>query len=52
VKFTRAALPPTILRMSRRRLPELEHQEAPLTSTGPLGDGGRADSAARTASDA
>ncbi|GAB2718604.1 SDR family oxidoreductase [Streptomyces bullii] len=45
VQAGRAALPPVVLRVSRRRLPRLEEHE-PLRSTGPLGAGGRADAAA------
>ncbi|MFH0520008.1 SDR family oxidoreductase [Streptomyces sp. M41] len=41
----RAALPPVVLRVSRRALPRLEAEE-PVTCTGPLGAGGRADRAA------
>ncbi|MFD7406496.1 SDR family oxidoreductase [Streptomyces sp. NPDC059866] len=41
----RAALPPVVLRMSRRELPRLEAVE-PLRYTGPLGAGGLADRAA------
>ncbi|WP_217238485.1 SDR family oxidoreductase [Streptomyces sp. AC555_RSS877] len=42
VQAGRAALPPVVLRVSRRRLPRLE-ADAPFRSTGPLGAGGRAD---------
>ncbi|MFD3503626.1 SDR family oxidoreductase [Streptomyces sp. NPDC058676] len=42
VQAGRAALPPVVLRVSRRRLPRLEAR-APFRSTGPLGAGGRAD---------
>lgn len=42
----RAALPPVVLRVSRRALPRLEAQE-PVACTGPLGAGGLADRAAR-----
>ncbi|CAL9629292.1 SDR family oxidoreductase [Streptomyces sp. enrichment culture] len=41
----RSALPPVVLRVTRRALPRLE-AEGPLRRTGPLGAGGRADSAA------
>ncbi|MEV5727128.1 MULTISPECIES: SDR family oxidoreductase [Streptomyces] len=48
VQVTRAALPPVVLRVSRRHLPTLEAEPA-FGDTGPLGAGGRADeSAART----
>lgn len=42
----RAALPPVVLRVSRRALPRLE-AKAPVAYTGPLGAGGLADRAAR-----
>ena len=42
----RAALPPVVLRVSRRALPGLEAEE-PVEYTGPLGAGGLADRAAR-----
>ncbi|WP_406212145.1 SDR family oxidoreductase [Streptomyces canus] len=42
----RAALPPLVLRVSRRALPRLE-AEKPVQYTGPLGAGGLADRAAR-----
>jgi short-subunit dehydrogenase len=41
----RAALPPVVLRVSRRALPRLE-AEQPVEYTGPLGAGGLADRAA------
>jgi NAD(P)-dependent dehydrogenase (short-subunit alcohol dehydrogenase family) len=41
-QVTRAALPPLVLRVSRRELPRLEAEEA-LRPTGLLGAGGRAD---------
>ncbi|MEV5316047.1 SDR family oxidoreductase [Streptomyces sp. NPDC052610] len=44
-EMTRAALPPVVLRVSRRRLPSLEAR-IPLDATGLLGAGGRADEAA------
>ncbi|MBD0418491.1 SDR family oxidoreductase [Streptomyces sp. NPDC052309] len=44
-QVTRTALPPVVLRLSRRRLPRLE-AEGSLDPTGPLGAGGRADEAA------
>jgi NAD(P)-dependent dehydrogenase (short-subunit alcohol dehydrogenase family) len=44
----RAALPPLVLRVSRRALPRLEAAE-PLRHTGPLGAGGLADRAASRA---
>ncbi|WP_433917593.1 SDR family oxidoreductase [Streptomyces canus] len=43
----RAALPPLVLRVSRRALPRLEAED-PVQYTGPLGAGGLADRAART----
>jgi short-subunit dehydrogenase len=46
-QVTRAALPPLVLRRSRRELPRLEAEE-PLRPTGLLGAGGRADSGAAT----
>ncbi|WP_371673603.1 SDR family oxidoreductase [Streptomyces sp. NBC_00289] len=45
VQVARAALPPVILRVSRRELPRLQAEEA-LVSSGLLGAGGRADRAA------
>jgi short-subunit dehydrogenase len=48
-QVTRAALPPLVLRASRRRLGSLEAAGVPLESTGPLGAGGRADEAAANA---
>ncbi|MFF0015693.1 SDR family oxidoreductase [Streptomyces sp. NPDC005374] len=42
----RAALPPVVMRVSRRALPRLE-AERPVQYTGPLGAGGLADRAAR-----
>lgn len=42
----RAALPPLVLRVSRRALPRLEAEE-PVAYTGPLGAGDLADRAAR-----
>ncbi|MCS0604336.1 short-chain dehydrogenase/reductase [Streptomyces sp. LP11] len=45
VQPVRAALPPVVLRVSRRRLPRLEAHE-PVVSTGLLGAGGAADRAA------
>ncbi|GHB58625.1 short-chain dehydrogenase [Streptomyces viridiviolaceus] len=44
-QVARAALPPMVLRVSRRDLPRLE-AEGGLRATGPLGAGGRADRAA------
>ncbi|MFD5266463.1 SDR family oxidoreductase [Streptomyces sp. NPDC058335] len=41
-QLARTALPPVVLRVSRRELPRLE-AEQPLRPTGPLGAGGRAD---------
>lgn len=41
----RAAIPPVVLRLSRRELPRLEERQ-PWEHTGPLGAGGRADQAA------
>ncbi|MFJ7072174.1 SDR family oxidoreductase [Streptomyces sp. NPDC098781] len=41
----RAALPPVVLRVSRRALPRME-AEQPIEYTGPLGAGGQADRAA------
>ncbi|MFF9282986.1 SDR family oxidoreductase [Streptomyces griseosporeus] len=46
VQPVRAALPPVVLRVSRRRLPRIEAR-GPVRDTGPLGAGGRADRAAR-----
>ncbi|MFJ8780846.1 SDR family oxidoreductase [Streptomyces sp. NPDC102476] len=46
VQPVRAALPPVVLRVSRRVLPRLEAEE-PVADTGPLGAGGLADRAAR-----
>ncbi|MER7566959.1 SDR family oxidoreductase [Streptomyces sp. NPDC048523] len=46
VQPVRTALPPVVLRVSRRALPRLE-AEAPVEYTGPLGAGGLADRAAR-----
>ncbi|MFI8073900.1 SDR family oxidoreductase [Streptomyces sp. NPDC086033] len=46
VQPVRAALPPVVLRVSRRALPRLEAEE-PVADTGPLGAGGLADRAAR-----
>ncbi|AWT41140.1 MULTISPECIES: short-chain dehydrogenase/reductase [Streptomyces] len=46
VQPARAALPPVVLRVSRRRLPRIEAR-GPVRDTGPLGAGGRADRAAR-----
>lgn len=46
VQPVRAALPPVVLRVSRRALPRLEAEE-PVAYTGPLGAGGLADRAAR-----
>lgn len=43
----RAALPPVVLRVSRRALPQLEAVRA-CEYTGPLGAGGQADHAAST----
>ncbi|GGT36923.1 SDR family oxidoreductase [Streptomyces chromofuscus] len=45
VQPVRAALPPLVLRVSRRRLPRLEAEE-PFHATGLLGAGGEADRAA------
>ncbi|WP_133914258.1 SDR family oxidoreductase [Streptomyces sp. NBC_00582] len=45
-QITRAALPPLVLRRSRRELPRLEAEE-PLRPTGSLGAGGQADDDAR-----
>ncbi|GAA4973314.1 SDR family oxidoreductase [Streptomyces hyderabadensis] len=45
VQPARAALPPVVLRLSRRELPRMEAEEA-LGPTGPLGAGGLADHAA------
>ncbi|MBL1083721.1 SDR family oxidoreductase [Streptomyces actinomycinicus] len=45
VQVVRAALPPVVLRVSRRELPRLDSGR-PLRATGPLGAGGRADRAA------
>ncbi|MGQ4336488.1 short-chain dehydrogenase, partial [Streptomyces hayashii] len=45
VQGTRAALPPLVLRESRRELPRLEAAE-PFRPTGLLGAGGRADGTA------
>ncbi|AIR96431.1 SDR family oxidoreductase [Streptomyces glaucescens] len=45
VQVTRAALPPVVLRVSRRHLPALESEPA-FRHTGPLGAGGRADETA------
>ncbi|KOG42471.1 SDR family oxidoreductase [Streptomyces resistomycificus] len=45
VQVGRAALPPVILRLSRRELPRLQSKE-PFDSTGLLGAGGRSDLAA------
>lgn len=45
VQPVRAALPPVVLRVSRRALPRLEDRE-PVEYTGPLGAGGVADSGA------
>ncbi|MFF9276988.1 short-chain dehydrogenase/reductase [Streptomyces griseosporeus] len=46
VQPVRAALPPVVVRVSRRRLPRIEAR-GPVRDTGPLGAGGRADRAAR-----
>ncbi|MEV5427959.1 SDR family oxidoreductase [Streptomyces sp. NPDC052701] len=48
VQVTRAALPPVVLRVSRRRLPLLEAGE-PFRATGLLGAGGQADQVAARA---
>jgi short-subunit dehydrogenase len=45
VQAVRAALPPVVLRLSRRELPRLDAGR-PLSATGRLGAGGRADRAA------
>jgi NAD(P)-dependent dehydrogenase (short-subunit alcohol dehydrogenase family) len=45
-QLTRAAIPPVVLRVTRRALPRLEADQA-LHPTGLLGPGGRADSTAR-----
>ncbi|KND43147.1 SDR family oxidoreductase [Streptomyces stelliscabiei] len=45
-QLTRAAIPPVVLRATRRALPRLE-AEQPLHPTGLLGPGGRADGATR-----
>ncbi|GHE53032.1 short-chain dehydrogenase [Streptomyces longispororuber] len=42
VQPVRAALPPVVLRVARRRLPRIE-AATPFRDTGPLGAGGRAD---------
>ncbi|MFH8342563.1 SDR family oxidoreductase [Streptomyces sp. AM6-12] len=45
VQAVRAALPPVVLRVTRRELPRLDAGQ-PLRATGPLGAGGRSDAAA------
>ncbi|MDH6224251.1 hypothetical protein M2169_001221 [Streptomyces sp. MJP52] len=48
VQAVRAAMPAVVTAVSRHELPRLE-RTGPLTHTGPLGAGGAADHAARSA---
>ncbi|MGW4300502.1 SDR family oxidoreductase [Streptomyces sp. NPDC004646] len=47
-QILRATLPPLVLRRARHTLPTLQSSPTPLTATGVLGGGGRADEVRRT----